>query len=49
MTTLAQLETFAPPDTAIERRADGTIVLTSRRTLDTWPQVIPAVLEERAA
>jgi len=48
MTTLAQPQTFAPPDIAIERREGGTIVLTSRHTLDRWPESIPAVLEERA-
>jgi feruloyl-CoA synthase len=48
MPTLAQLQTFAPPDTAIERRSDGTILLTSRHTLDGWPESIPAMLEERA-
>src|SRR5579859_2463980 len=49
MSTRARLETFAPPDTAIERRGDGTILLTSRHTLEGWPESIPAVLEERAA
>jgi feruloyl-CoA synthase len=48
MTTLATLETFAPPDTAIERRADGTIILTSRQKLGSWPESIVAVLEARA-
>jgi len=48
MTTLAPSQTFAPPDTTIERRKDGTIVLTSRHMLDRWPESIPAVLEERA-
>ena len=49
MTTQTRLQTFASPDTAIERREDGTIFLTSRRTLDRWPEVVPAVLRERAA
>ena len=48
MTRLKHLETFASPDTAIERRADGTILLSSRHTLAGWPGSIPAVLEERA-
>jgi feruloyl-CoA synthase len=49
MTTLPTLETFAPPDTVIERRADGTIVLSSRQKLEAWAESIPAELETRAA
>jgi feruloyl-CoA synthase len=44
----AEGRTFASPDTAIERRRDGTIVLTSRHQLDGWPDSIPAVLEASA-
>src|SRR5437879_3704195 len=49
MSTLPRLETFATPDTAIERREDGAIVLRSRHTLEAWKPSIPAVLRERAA
>ena len=35
MTARGRLETFAPPDTAIERRPDGTTVLRSRHPLPT--------------
>ena len=41
--------TFAPPQTAIERGEDGTILLTSRHTLPEAPASIPAVLQARAA
>jgi feruloyl-CoA synthase len=41
-------QTFAKPDTAIERRSDGTIVLTSRHRLERWEASIPAVLRARA-
>jgi feruloyl-CoA synthase len=42
-------ETFAAPDTAIERRGDGTTVLTSRHRLDgPVPASIAAVLRARA-
>ncbi len=44
-----QTATFAGPDTAIERRDDGTIVLTSRRALQGWAESVPAVLYARAA
>ena len=40
--------TFDPPDTAIERREDGSIVLTSRHELGRWEASIPAVLRDRA-
>ena len=42
-------ETFAPPDIAMERRDDGTIILSSRRTLPEWEPSITAVLRKRAA
>jgi feruloyl-CoA synthase len=42
-------ETFAPPDTELERRDDGTIILSSRRTLPEWEPSITAVLRQRAA
>ncbi len=40
--------TFAVPDIALERRADGTTLLTSRATLGRWERSIPAVLRARA-
>jgi feruloyl-CoA synthase len=40
--------TFVPPDTAMERREDGTIVLTSRRELRGWAESVPDVLDARA-
>ncbi len=49
MSTLTQLETFGPPDTAMERRADGMIILTSRRPLGEYENSIPAVLRARAS
>jgi feruloyl-CoA synthase len=49
MTTLAELTTFAPPDTAIERRADGTVLLTARCALAGYERSIAEVLRERAA
>jgi feruloyl-CoA synthase len=48
MSIAAELQTFAAPDTAVERREDGTIILTSRHTLDGWEASIPAVLRTRA-
>ena len=42
-------ETFAPPDIEMERRDDGTIILSSRRTLPEWEPSITAVLRKRAA
>jgi len=49
MSTLTQLETFAPPETAMERRPDGTTVLKSRRPLGPYADSIPLVLRDRAA
>jgi feruloyl-CoA synthase len=49
MTAGGKLETFAPPDTAIERRPDGTVLLRSRHSLPDFKSSIPAVLRERAA
>jgi feruloyl-CoA synthase len=49
MTALGKTETFSPPDTAIERRPDGTIMLSSRHPLPAFKSSIPAVLRERAA
>jgi feruloyl-CoA synthase len=48
MSTLSELETFAAPDIAIERRADGTIIMRSRHPLEPWEPSIPAVLRARA-
>ena len=42
-------ETFAPPDIAMERRDDGTIILASRRPVPEWEPSITAVLRKRAA
>ena len=41
-------ETFAEPDIAMDRRPDGTIMLTSRRPLPDWEPSITAVLQKRA-
>ncbi|HEX4280348.1 MAG TPA: feruloyl-CoA synthase [Solirubrobacteraceae bacterium] len=41
-------ETFAPPNIAIDRRADGAIVLKSRVALTEWEPSITAVLRKRA-
>jgi feruloyl-CoA synthase len=49
VTTLAELTTFAPPDTAIQRRPDGTVVLTSRHPLPAHETSIAEVLRKRAA
>jgi feruloyl-CoA synthase len=43
------VRTFATPDTGIERRDDGAIILTSRLPLPTWESSITAVLNARAA
>jgi len=43
------VSTFATPDTEIERRPDGTIILSSRLPLPDWPPSITAVLRERAS
>jgi feruloyl-CoA synthase len=49
MSPMLELQTFAPPDVAMERRADGSVVLRSRRGLPEVEQSIPAVLKNRAA
>jgi feruloyl-CoA synthase len=49
MSTLVRPETFAAPDVAIQRRPNGTVVLSSRRALGTWEASVAAVLRERAA
>jgi feruloyl-CoA synthase len=49
VTPLLQLETFARPDTVIERREDGTVILASRLEVPAWEPSIPAVLAKRAA
>ncbi|MBV9802113.1 MAG: AMP-binding protein, partial [Solirubrobacterales bacterium] len=49
MTRLAELQIFATPDTEMERRPDGTILLSSRLALPEWERSIPAVLRKRAA
>ena len=42
-------ETFAPPDIEINRRDDGAIIVSSRRSLPDWERSITAVLRRRAA
>jgi feruloyl-CoA synthase len=49
MSTLVESPTFAPPDTAIDRRADGTVILTSRHQLASHERSIAEVLRGRAA
>jgi feruloyl-CoA synthase len=49
MSRLVQLETFATPDIAMESRPDGTIILASRKPLETSEPSIAAVLRARAA
>jgi len=48
MTTTTQPDTFSAPDTAIERRDDGTVILRSRQILGRCETSIPAVLRRRA-
>jgi feruloyl-CoA synthase len=49
MSPLLELQTFAAPDVAAERRDDGSIVLSSRRALGEIEPSITAVLRRRAA
>jgi feruloyl-CoA synthase len=49
MSPVAQPETFATPDTAIERRPDGTVILSSRHPEVECDQSVSAVLRARAA
>jgi feruloyl-CoA synthase len=49
MSPLLELQTFTPPDTAMERRPDGTIILASRLAVPDWEPSITAVLRKRAA
>jgi feruloyl-CoA synthase len=49
MTPLLELQTFAKPDTEMERRPDGSIVLRSRLPLLEWERSIPDVLRKQAA
>jgi feruloyl-CoA synthase len=49
MTPLLELQTFTPPDTEMQRRPDGTIVLSSRIHLPDPEPSITAVLRKRAA
>jgi feruloyl-CoA synthase len=49
MTPMLQLETFAPPDTTIERRDDGSIILTSRLAVGEWEPSLTAALRKQAA
>ena len=48
MRTLTQVETFSRPDIAIERRADGTVILTERQPLGDYEDSLAAVLAKRA-
>ena len=48
MRTLTQVETFSRPDIAIERRADGTIILTERQPLGDYEDSLAAVLAKSA-
>ena len=48
MSIAFELETFAAPDTAMERRDDGVIILRSRHQLPGYERSIPAVLRARA-
>jgi feruloyl-CoA synthase len=41
-------QTFASPDIAIERRSDGTVLITSRDELERWEASLPGVLRARA-
>jgi feruloyl-CoA synthase len=41
--------TFARPDIAIERRADGTVILSSRQPIGAYERSVAAVLRARAA
>ena len=43
------MTTFARPDIAIERRPDGTVILSSRHPVGTYEESVPAVLRARAA
>jgi len=49
MSPLLELETFAAPDIAMQRREDGSVILSSRRSLREQEPSIPAVLRHRAA
>jgi feruloyl-CoA synthase len=49
MSPLLELETFVSPDIELERRADGSLLLASRRALSDIEPSIPAVLRRRAA
>jgi feruloyl-CoA synthase len=49
MSPLLDLQTFVPPDIAMERRGDGSVMLSSRRPLPDGEPSIPTVLRKRAA
>jgi feruloyl-CoA synthase len=49
MTMGGRPDTFAPVDVAMQRRADGAIVLVSRRPPAAWEESVPAVLRAWAA
>ncbi len=48
MSTLADTTTFARPDTAMEQRDDGSIILRSRHTLGAFAESVTAALRARA-
>jgi feruloyl-CoA synthase len=43
------MKTFARPDIAMERRPDGTVILSSRQAVGAYEESVPAVLRARAA
>ncbi|MGZ4313413.1 MAG: AMP-binding protein, partial [Solirubrobacteraceae bacterium] len=49
MSPLLELQTFASPDIAMERRRDGSVMLSSRRPLRDPEPSIPVVLSRQAA
>ncbi|MGZ4174050.1 MAG: feruloyl-CoA synthase [Solirubrobacteraceae bacterium] len=49
MSPLLELQTFASPDVAMERRHDGSVMLSSRRPLRDPEPSIPVVLSRQAA
>lgn len=48
MSIAVQRETFAAPDTAIEHRDDGSVIVRSRHQLPSYEHSIPVVLRKRA-
>src|SRR5579884_377472 len=48
MSTATHVQTFATPDTQMQRREDGALILSSRHELPPYERSIPAVLRARA-